>query len=111
MSLEDRIKRLEASAGQVRQESEADARRRRIFDRLYHVMENGRRELRGLDPLPTPPDLRETKEDHYHTLRVLIPGLRDGPGWKSDEAQEILRCWEDEALDQLSELDHEGDEQ
>jgi hypothetical protein len=104
VGLEDRIRKLEARAGQ-RQESADDAHRRRLFDRLYFELNNGRRELAGLAPLPTPPELEDSREDVLHSLRVLIPGLRNGLGWKSAEARDILRGWEDHALEQLTKLD------
>jgi hypothetical protein len=110
VGIEDRIKRLEASAGQARQESEDDARRRRVFDRLYFEVENGRRALQGLDPLPTPPGLEDTRDDILHTLRTTIPHYRADRGWKHGEGREFLDRWQDELLEKLNELD-KGDEQ
>jgi hypothetical protein len=106
--LEDRIRRLEASAGLARQESEGDAHRRRVMDRMYHVLANARRELSGLDPLPTPPELEDTREDILRTLRTTIPHYRRH--WRHGQGAKLLRLWEDTALEKLSELD-KGDEQ
>jgi hypothetical protein len=110
VALEDRVRKLEARAGLARQESEADARRRRIFDRLYHVMENARRDLDGREPLPTPPELEDTREDILDTLRTVIPHYRASGGWKYGEGREFLDRWQDEQLEKLAELD-KGDEQ
>jgi hypothetical protein len=88
---------------------EADARHRRIFGRLYHVSENGRRELSGRDPLPLPDELRETREEILDTLGTTIPHYRRSPGYQSGEGAEFLAWWEDALLEKLTKLD-KGDE-
>lgn len=111
MALEDRIRRLEAAAGQARQESEDDARRRRIYDRLYFETENGRRELDGLDPLPTPAHLEDTREDILHTLRHVIPRYRQSLGYQHGAGKEFLAQWQDELLEKLAALPKGDDDE
>jgi hypothetical protein len=111
-SLEDRIRRLEASAGLARQEDAdaAEARRRRALDKWLHEYENGRRTLQGLEPLPLPPELEDARADVLHTLRHVIPYYRERGGYRDGDGAEFLRRWEDTALEKLSERD-KGDEQ
>jgi len=107
--LEDRIKRLEAFAGLARQESEGDARRRRVMDRFYFEMNNARRELSGLSPEPLPPELEDTRESVLHTLSVAIPHYRQHGGWRYGGGKQLLDAWEDQLLEQLSELQKGND--
>jgi hypothetical protein len=88
---------------------EADARHRRIFDRLYHALENGRRSLAGLDPLPMPEELEETREEILDTLGTTIPFYRQHGGWRYGEGKEFMDRWQDRLLEQLTKLD-KGDE-
>ena len=103
-SLEDRIRKLEAAHGAGREADEAERRRRRTMDKLLHALENARRELDGLDPLPTPPELAETKDDVLHTLGETIPHYRARGGYSHGDGAEFLREWEDCALEKLAEL-------
>jgi hypothetical protein len=103
-SLEDRVRKLEAAHGAGREADEAERRRRRTMDRLYHALENARRELDGLDPLPTPLQLEGTKDDILHTLRHVIPHYRARGGYSHGHGAEFLCEWEDCTLEKLAEL-------
>jgi hypothetical protein len=104
--LGDRIRRLEAARGMRAEATASEERHRRVMDRLYHVLENGRRELQGLDPLP-PPEVspEDTREDILHTLTTTIPHYRARGGWYSGEGAEFLAEWENRELEKLSELE------
>jgi hypothetical protein len=104
MALGDRIRRLEDAQGLRRVESEGDARRR-IYDRLYHALENGRRELEGLDPMPMPEELEETREEILDALGTTIPHYRRYPGYQGGDGAEFLAAWEDRLLEQLADLE------
>jgi len=80
------------------------------MDRFYHSHENARRELFGLEPLPLPDELRETRAEVLSTLRETIPFYRDRGSWGEGEGAEFLRQWENHELEKLSEL-QKGDEQ
>jgi hypothetical protein len=105
VALEDRIRRLEDARGVGRVEGEADARHRRIFDRLYHALENGRREVSGRDPLPVPQELEETREEILDTLSRTIPHYRRSPGYQGGGGAEFLDRWQDRLLAQLANLE------
>ena len=107
MGLEDRIRKLEAAAGQARQgsENEETARRRRVMSRLYFERNNARRQLDGLDPLPTPPELRETKDEVVHALKVTLPHYRQSGGWQRGEGKEFLDAWQDRLREKLANLE------
>jgi hypothetical protein len=109
-SLEDRVRKLEAAHGAGREADEAERRRRRTMDRVYHAIESGRRELAALDPLPTPPELAETKDDILHTLRHVIPHYRARGGYSHGDGAEFLREWEDCTLEKLAELQEGAEE-
>ena len=106
MALGDRIRRLEDAAGLSRRvEGEADARRAKIMARMYHALANGRRALSGLDPLPTPPELEDMREDILHTLRMVIPHYRQHGGWRHGEGMQFLDEWQDRLLAELGDLE------
>jgi hypothetical protein len=107
--IDDRLRRLEDAQGVRRVESEGDARHRRIYDRLYHALENGRRSLAGLDPLPMPEELEETREEILDTLGTTIPHYRRYPGYQGGDGAEFLAAWEDALLEELTKLD-KGDD-
>jgi hypothetical protein len=87
-------------------EAEADARRRRIFDRLYHSLENGRRELDGRELLPELPYTPLDREIDAHTLSHTIPALRErSPGWRTGDGAALLDQMEGELLPRLTEGD------
>jgi hypothetical protein len=107
VALGDRIRRLEDAQGVGRVESEGDTRRRRVMDRMYHTLENGRRELEGRDPLPDLPEapLEDTKTDIMNTLSRTIPHYRQHGGWRRGEGKEFLDRWQDRLLAQLANLE------
>jgi hypothetical protein len=107
VALGDRIRRLEDAqgVGPASLESEGDTRRRRVMDRMYHSLENGRRELSGRAPLPTPEELRETSEEILDTLATTIPYYRQRGGWRYGEGKEFMDRWQDRLLAQLANLE------
>jgi len=75
------------------------------MDRMYHVLANARRELSGRDPLPTPEELRETREEILDTLSRTIPFYRGRGSWGHGEGKQFLDRWEDDLLEKLNELE------
>ena len=99
-SIKSRLERLEESKS--RQLSRGPGSSPREWDRFFHTLENARRELYGLEPLP---DLEYTEEDRQDDLRALektIPYYREGAGWKEEWLVEFLDIWEREVKDRLN---------
>jgi hypothetical protein len=77
------------------------ALRSRMFERLFHAFENGRRELDGLEPMP---DLDYTEEDRRIDAWWLdegIPTYRRSGGWRGGEGQRILDLWQEQVEERL----------
>ena len=78
------------------------------MDKLYLALANGRRELQGLGPLPTPPELRDTKDDVIYTLRHVIPACRETRAYQRGEGKDFLDHWQNSELEKLNALDKGG---
>jgi hypothetical protein len=68
---------------------------------LKHV-ENARREMDGLEPVPHTAEEEELEAEHdRELLESDCYGLRDDPGWQSPEARAMLDHWERDAREDL----------
>jgi hypothetical protein len=95
MSIEKRIKYLEARAEKLDKVT-------RVPDRGYWAVrlyckevENHQRQPEGLPPIPLTPAEEEWKrESDIKFLQDGLPRMRASPGWQSPEAQGRLDEWE-----------------
>lgn len=99
--LRRRLERLEERSRSPR--IPHDPWRERIFDHLFHAIENGRRELHGLEPLPDLPYTEEDRENDRRFLEEAIPEYRTSRGWQTQEAQAVLDYWEQHTREKLDE--------
>jgi hypothetical protein len=59
------------------------------------LVDNARREMDGLEPIPLTPEEEELeRESERDALESLIPAMRADPGWQGEEAQAMLDEWE-----------------
>ena len=102
MGIKDRLRRLEDRQGRVAKlGSQLDPLRERLWERLFHEFENGRRELHGLGPLPDLLYTEEDREDDRRFLAEAIPEYRASRGWQTEEAQAVLDYWEQHTREKL----------
>lgn len=85
MSLHRRLERLEARTAQSASQGPP-----RCLERYFRSVDNYRRELDGLEPLPVLP---YTEEDHQDALRTIAAYCAE-PGWQIGEAKAFLDQWE-----------------
>jgi hypothetical protein len=76
-------------------------RRERLFEHIFRANEDFQREQRGEPALPNLEYNAVDRENDIHFLMVTLKEMREGPGWKGEEAQAILGAWEDETLQRL----------
>jgi hypothetical protein len=73
------------------------------MDRLLDAIEDARREIAGLPPLPSEarPYTAAEREDDIRFLREELPKYRADVGWQGEEAQGLLDSWEEETKARL----------
>lgn len=97
----------------VRRRLERLERATREAERPYEVpphvllfvkqMDNARREMDGLEPVPLTPEEEELeRKSERDALENLISQMRADLGWQGEEAQALLDEWEWEAARRLS---------
>jgi len=89
-AIESRLERLEARLTPKTPRG-ASARSMEVY---FHIYENARRELDGLEPLPDLPYTKEDYEDDLNTLETTLPAYRAKPGWRAGEEKAFLDEWE-----------------
>jgi len=100
-AIESRLEKLEARFTP----QEPPGGSARSWERYFHVVENARRELDGLEPLPDLPYTEEDREDDKSTLEKSIPVYRESPGWQTEEAKAFLDEWERDIRERLNRKD------
>jgi hypothetical protein len=95
-SVNERLFRLEAKAAPLHEVPPA-------MDRLLDAIEDARREIAGLPPLPSEarPYTAAEREDDIHFLEEVLPKYRTDEGWQSEEARAILDGWEEKTRAKL----------
>ncbi len=70
---------------------------------LLHLkqMDNARREMEGLEPVPLSPEEELERESKRDALENLIPTMRADPGWQGEEARAFLDEWERDARERV----------
>ncbi len=70
--------------------------------RYLKLVDNARREMDGLEPIPLTPEERAMEyESEKDALENLIPRLRADLGWQGEEAQAFLDGWERDARERV----------
>ena len=95
-SLERRLEALEAHT----QTPQGYKIPRRV-ERCFHILENRRRRLDGLEPLPDLPYTEEDYEDDLRTLEHTIPAMRNSAGWQKEKGVAFLDEWERDLREKL----------
>jgi hypothetical protein len=95
-SVNERLRRLEAKAAPLHEVSPA-------MECLLDAIEDARREIAGLPPLPSEarPYTAAEREDDIRFLREELPTYRADVGWQGEEAQGLLDSWEEETKARL----------
>jgi len=95
-SVNERLGRLEAKVAPPHEVPPA-------FDRRLDAIEDARREIAGLPPLPSEarPYTAAEREDDIRFLREELPKYRADVGWQGEEAQGLLDSWEEETKARL----------
>jgi hypothetical protein len=94
VSMRKRLERLEARGSR---RTGQHVNRSRTWERYFHYLENARREIDGLEPLPELPYTKEDYDDDLNTLSITIPSYRDSRGWTSEASRAFLVEWGSEA--------------
>jgi len=85
-----RLERLEARGSRS---GRSYANRSRVWERYFHYLENARREIDGLEPLPELPYTKGDYGDDLNTLSITIPVYKDSGAWTSEASQAFLDEW------------------
>ena len=97
--LEDRLRRLEA---EIKPDEPKDAGYMTLVGLVVKDMERWRAKQAGEEPPPyTRAEVEERRRQDLKTLAGDNVGLRDNPGWQSEEAQRLLDIWEEDARRRL----------
>ena len=65
-------------------------------------MDNARRQMDGLEPVPLTVEEEALEAEHdRELLESGCYGLREDPGWQSEEARAMLDHWERDARENL----------
>ena len=100
MGARRRLERLEAAREATRRTYEVPPHV------LLHVraLENARREMDGLEPVPPTPEEEELeRESERDALENLIPTMFADPGWQGEETWTFLDEWERDARERVRE--------
>ena len=90
MSLGKRLEWLEVLAGGKANPSQIT----RTMELFFHALENARRELEGLEPLPPLRYTAEDLADDEWVMREVIPRYRSHVGYQSGQGLEFMDGWE-----------------
>ncbi len=102
-SLEKRLEALEAHT-----QTQQGYKIPRRVERYFHALDNARREIDGLEPLPNLPYTKEDYEDDLRTLHEHIPAMRTSAGWQKEEARTLLDEWERSLREKLEKGQTDG---
>jgi hypothetical protein len=98
VAIEERIRRLEANRRPPTRPYETPPGVLLFLKR----MDNARRQMDGLEPVPLTAEEEALEAEHYRELLASnCYGLRDDPGWKTDEARAVLDHFERTARENL----------
>ncbi len=75
---------------------------------LKHV-ENARREMDGLEPLPLTPEEERLELEGDRRFLEELPALRSEPGWQNEEARALIDHWERDVRGRLDEAARTGE--
>jgi len=91
-SIESRLEKLEARF--TPQKSPRGSAR--SWEVYFHVVENARREIHGLEALPPLKYTEEDRSNDLDTLENVLPAYRASAGWREEKDQAALDAWEEQ---------------